>query len=439
MPKDDIDMSAMRPQNKPATVVVNNPEIVQTELPDRFVPARPIPTIAPQIMPQGTAPQGMMQPTQKMLTPEQEKLLPDASQYLSNSQKLQKQSIEAQEESALNIAAIQQQQAAMVTAENERLYNEYNEKQQAYNAAVQKADETIAATKNDYSKAQIDPQRIFKGDNNNRMLAGISLALGAMGGALTGQRNYAMDMINSVIDRDIEEQRYEAQKKYSIYENAKKEREIVDARFDNDVSKLMFQKNMRLDAVKTKVEGMIAGAKSAEIRANSQQLLAQLNEQIAQNKIVLFQNAINSALTVTTQMQTGQQTPGTKLSQQDYDEHLSTSEAIKTIQNMFDKASKIKGAEGILPSSLGGKRGEAKGYAAAIGGVLTDKLKARSQTDWDEIISPNLPSPTDTPELLKEKWSNIMDTIKGFAPAGYFKIERTKTPQVTYQPKTLQR
>lgn len=390
---------------------------------DEFVQAQQ----APQVVPQGSMPTGTLQTTQKILPQAQERLFPQAESALTKAQQLQEASIRAQEESAYNIAAIQQQQAQLLTAENERLYKEYNDKQLEYTSKIDAADRNIASARTDYQTSNIDSNRIFKADNNNRILAGISLALGAMGSALTGQKNYAMDIINSIVDRDIEEQKYEASKKYTAYENAKKEREILDSRFENDVDKLMFAKNMRLDVVKTKIESMIAGAKSAEIKANAQKLLADLNEQIAQNKLALFQNALNAAPTVTTQIGGGQSQVNSAQKQQ---AEITDYENFKTkMLAAYQGAGDYGVIKATLPSWAGGERSTYEAQKAILAGAIIGKVPGiKSDKDFKEVIEPLLPKSSDTPEAIarnKKIFENFLDTS---APSAWVQQQKSKQP-----------
>jgi len=435
MPKDDIDFSAMRqPVSKMPAVT---PVVNQRMAPDEFVPARAQSAIAPQIMPEGMPQQGAMQYTQKVLPGQAASELASASNYLTKAQLLQKDAIEKQETSALEIARIQAEQAASITQENERLLTEYNEKQQAYNTAVNEADRTIAQTQGDYAAAKIDPQRIFKADNNNRVLAGISLALGAMGSALSGQRNYALDIINSVIDRDIEEQKYEASKKYTQYENAKKERDILDSRFSNDVDKLMVQKNMRLDAVKAKIEGMIATAKTPEIKARTQELLAQLNEQIAQNKITIFQNYLAAAPTMTTQIggMSASQTAAQEKGQKEVKEFTNFK---KQMLDAFNEAGKYGVVKASLPSAFGGEKSSYEGLRALLAGAIIGKVPGiKSDSDFENIIVPLLPKASDTKDAIDRNYKVFERFLNSAAPASYLETQEKQKP--VYQPKTFQK
>ncbi len=64
----------------------------------------------------------------------------------------------------------------------------------------------------DLAKQKKDPQRLFKERGTVASIAaGIGVALGAFGAALTGTRNAALDIINAAIERDLDAQEREIQ------------------------------------------------------------------------------------------------------------------------------------------------------------------------------------------------------------------------------------
>lgn len=77
--------------------------------------------------------------------------------------------------------------------------------------AEQRRQETITQKMNDYQIAKdrymnmaVDPNKFYANmDTGNKVLAGISIALGALGSALTGKDNQALKIIDQAIQRDI--------------------------------------------------------------------------------------------------------------------------------------------------------------------------------------------------------------------------------------------
>ena len=84
-------------------------------------------------------------------------------------------------------------------AESQRLQQE-NQKR------LQSLEGDMTRQRNDYVKAadSLDPKRLVRG---KQWLVALSTGLGAFGSTMSGSRNYAMDAINSAIDRDLDVQK----------------------------------------------------------------------------------------------------------------------------------------------------------------------------------------------------------------------------------------
>lgn len=92
---------------------------------------------------------------------------------------------------------------------------------QARLADIQKNYDTMMSKQQTDEKAiadrKVDPDHFFKERGTGaRVLAGISMALGAFGSALTGGPNMAMQIIHGAIDRDIDAQKHEIAKAKDI-------------------------------------------------------------------------------------------------------------------------------------------------------------------------------------------------------------------------------
>jgi hypothetical protein len=65
----------------------------------------------------------------------------------------------------------------------------------------------------DVDNFKIDPTRVFQGDTYRAIGAAIAAGIGAYASALTGQPNFALNIIDKAIDRDIDAQKEELLKK----------------------------------------------------------------------------------------------------------------------------------------------------------------------------------------------------------------------------------
>lgn len=90
--------------------------------------------------------------------------------------------------------------------------------QQAYEAALKREQDSLQAVQ-DY---QVDEKRMFRGAGGTLKAIGAALAVGvgAFGAALARTPNYALDIINRAVDRDIDAQETELEKKKEGANNA---------------------------------------------------------------------------------------------------------------------------------------------------------------------------------------------------------------------------
>lgn len=91
-----------------------------------------------------------------------------------------------------------------------------NDEYNRYMAAQTHADEEFQeATK---KEGGIDSRRVFKNmDTPKKISTAIGLILGGIGGALTGQENPALKMLNKQIDNDIEDQKADKSEKFNLF------------------------------------------------------------------------------------------------------------------------------------------------------------------------------------------------------------------------------
>jgi len=108
-----------------------------------------------------------------------------------------------------------------IATEQEVALEDYNQelkkRQQEYETQKSILEEDHQDLVNKVSAAQIDPNRMWtKMSEGNKALAGIGMALGAFGSALTGQQNTAANIIQKAIDNDIEAQRLNLGKQQNL-------------------------------------------------------------------------------------------------------------------------------------------------------------------------------------------------------------------------------
>ncbi len=139
----------------------------------------------PQIQPWGTGAPGQIAAGEKM-----------ASTGLQEKAKVEKNALD-------EMAAIQQRGATdlqSLTAQRQERYNQ----RQAISDQMER----------DLLDAKVNPNQFFESkDTGQKILAGIGMLFSGIGSGLTGKPNLAMDVINRAIDRDIDAQKFNINKK----------------------------------------------------------------------------------------------------------------------------------------------------------------------------------------------------------------------------------
>jgi hypothetical protein len=108
---------------------------------------------------------------------------------------------------------IAQKQIADEQAEAELAKNQAFVREDFRRAAYNKYDVHLKDAMADVDNFKIDPKRVFGNDSWRSIGAAIAAGIGAYASALTGQPNFALQIIDKAIDRDIDAQKEELLKK----------------------------------------------------------------------------------------------------------------------------------------------------------------------------------------------------------------------------------
>lgn len=148
-------------------------------------------------------------------------------------------------------------------------------KQQAINEFDAKYQDTI----NQIQQANVDPERFYGGSVGKRVLAGISIALGAMGSAFTGQRNYALDIINKAIDDDIAAQKEGIQKLGAQASLQRQFMQDIRQRFQDEDQAQLAQKAALIETTQMKIKQITDRVSNEQQKMAGEQLIGQLEAQ----------------------------------------------------------------------------------------------------------------------------------------------------------------
>jgi len=125
----------------------------------------------------------------------------------------------------------------------------------------------------DIRDGKLDPNRYMDSlSTGSRMLAGISIILGGLGGGLTGKGgNTGLDVINRAIDRDIDAQKTNSDKTQNLYRmNLEKTRDLNAA--------TMQTQTQMLSIAKVRIEQAAAKYKDPMAQSRAQQMLGGITE-----------------------------------------------------------------------------------------------------------------------------------------------------------------
>jgi hypothetical protein len=163
--------------------------------------------------------------------------------------------------------------------------NEQTRKQEAITGVESK----LAEINEKVAKSSIDPNRLFAGSTGKQIMAGIAIAFGEIGRALTGsQTNQALNIINNAIDRDIASQEKDIE---NLRGQSVMQRQILSdvyRKFDDKVAAQIAQKDAYLAGVQRQVETMGLRYGTQEAQAKALDTIGQLQQMRANNKMQLF-------------------------------------------------------------------------------------------------------------------------------------------------------
>lgn len=151
------------------------------------------------------------------------------------------------------------------------------------NAAVLESESKMQQTRQELADAKIDPDRFFAGQPGKRLLAGIAIAFGEMGRALTGgQTNAALSIINNAIEQDIAAQRYARE---GIKERIEAQRQgVADlrTRFGDEEQAIVARRILNTEMAQLKVQEVADRYGTQEAQGKAQMLIGQLEQQKGQ-------------------------------------------------------------------------------------------------------------------------------------------------------------
>lgn len=295
-------------------------------------------------------------------------------------------------------------------ADREQTWNVHKEQQMQDNF------NTLQSLQDEIGNARIDPSNLWANmSTGGKIAAAIGLALGAVGGTTTGGVNKAAEIMNQAINRDVEVQKANIDKKRMLYNDILKR--VGDERAADAATKSIYLQKAQLA-----IQNMSTQTQSATAKAQAQALLSQLELQKQQYNLQ-YQKAM--------QLNAGTQGEDNVMRKINYfiEDPKDRTEAIKEfatlkkkneITNMIDKAvDEIHKGESIIPGAKyipyfkQGQRQADALRASLVTTIMSNSKggKLLSENGLNEVINPLLPKHGDDTDTLSYKKNALKDIV----------------------------
>lgn len=166
--------------------------------------------------------------------------------------------------------------------------------QKRLEAEQQKMEQALAA----FSNHKIDSGRMFSQmDTGGKVMTGIALALGALGGAYNGGINRASAVIENAIKRDIDIQKAEADKLRGVYTGRRNLFKDMQTIFDNEDQAAAAAEAAAYRNAKLRLSEQAAKLKGDMAKVNAEKLYAELDQKelAAQQRFMILANLQSGA------------------------------------------------------------------------------------------------------------------------------------------------
>jgi hypothetical protein len=282
---------------------------------------------------------------------------------------------------AVETEAMKLEQAKITESSNQQA-QDLAERQ---NAQLGTMREDLAAKNKAADAAPVDPGRFFAQKGTLAQIgAAFAVAMGAYSSAFTGQKNYALDIVNDAIDKDIMAQK---ETKAGLSDAVNRQRAAIeDARqiYGDERLALESMRIQKLTAVANNWEARVAKLGSQEARVKGMEQVAALRQEV-NDRLIKFDEAAREKVQTSASVTMAPSMPKSMMSKEQFDQ-------AKDLRHEYENNEQVKQGRDELQNAA--KVGElvksAKAGNAEAGQALTS-LWARyvngpgvlTQTDFD--------------------------------------------------------
>jgi len=222
-----------------------------------------------------------------------------------------------------------------------------------------------------YRAVEIEPNRIFKNTSTGaKILAAISVGLGAYAASMTGGRNYAMEIIEGAIADDIQAQKLELQQKGAAIDD---KRNLLNDLINQGMSESEAEEASRLmllQKAKRTLDERLLDIKDARMKEDAKNLDESLKLKIAETQANLMMKAIPQERMVTETKLLPTAKLSAELAQMKENAKLSAQRKFQEEQGLSKKerdARTVQGYNGLAPDPTDARKmREAKAGSDAI-------------------------------------------------------------------------
>jgi len=251
---------------------------------------------------------------------------------------------------------------------------------------------------------RVDPNRLMK-TPGNRILSAVAIALSGIGNTLSrqpGAPNQAYEIIQRAIDRDVQEQLFELQKRKEDLNDIQQEYRNVMDMYANKGQKMLALRSLMLDNAAQQLKLAALDAQAPQAKANAEALAAQIEldrakidqqlKQQAQAANMQTLLAIEKARGEASQKQAEMKQPLGEFQPTEATLALQPRQkmAAKMTYNRYQDALKMVEKLKSMREKYGSETlpGETKTKMMILGKILRDKLKSLGLSEVADTIDP---------------------------------------------------
>ena len=247
--------------------------------------------------------------------------------------------------------------------------------QEARVQAQKEREETLLTNINtlneEYRAVEIEPNRIFKNSSTGaKILAALSVGLGAYSASMTGGKNYALEIIDGAIADDIEAQKLELQQKGAAIDD---KRNLLNDLIKRGMSEAEAEEASRLmlyEKVQRTLKQKMLDIKDARMKQEAQDMDKQLGIKIAETKANLLLKTLPKEQMVTETKMLPTPKLAAQLAQMKENAKLTAKRSFEDEQGLSKKdkdARTVQGYIGLAPDPMDARKmREAKAGSDAI-------------------------------------------------------------------------